>query len=61
MHSVLFLLGFVVGLGGALILLAAAVSAVGTSLAWLNSLIASERATVKDHRGRAPAARARHG
>jgi len=52
MRSVLFLGGLVVGIGGALFLLACLVSAVLTSLAWLNSMIVGQRAKVKEHQRR---------
>ena len=50
MRSLLFLVGLVVGIGGALIFLAAVASTVMTSVAWLNSVIVSQRAKAKEHR-----------
>ena len=52
MRSVLFLVGLVVGIGGALFLLGCLVSAVLTSFAWLNSVIVGQRAKVKEHQRR---------
>jgi hypothetical protein len=43
MHGVLFLLGFLVGAGGAAIFLAGLVSAAVSTLAWLRLSIASQR------------------
>ena len=52
MRSAMFLVGFVVGIGGALFLLGCLVSAVLTSFAWLNSVIVGQRAKVKEHQRR---------
>jgi len=52
MRSVLFLVGFVVGIGGALILFACVVTAVASSVAWVTGLIVSQRANVKEQERR---------
>ena len=52
MRTVLFLVGFVVGIGGALFLLGCLVSAVLTSFAGLISLIVGQREKVKEHQRR---------
>ena len=52
MRTVLFVVGLVVGIGGALFLLGCLVSAVLTSFAWLNSVIVGQRAKVKEQQRR---------
>ncbi|TMK98893.1 MAG: hypothetical protein E6G34_05130 [Actinobacteria bacterium] len=52
MRSVLFLVGFLVGIGGALIFLAAVASTVMTSVAWVNSVVVSQRTKAKEHHRR---------
>jgi hypothetical protein len=52
MRSVLFLVGFLVGIGGGLILLACVVSAVASSVAWVTGLIVSQRTKVKEQQRR---------
>ena len=52
MRTVLFLVGFVVGIGGALFLLGCLVSAVLTSVAGLISVIVGQREKVKEHQRR---------
>lgn len=48
----LFLVGFLVGIGGGLILLACVVSAVASSVAWVTGLIVSQRTKVKEQQRR---------
>ena len=48
MRSVLFLVGFGLGIGGALMLVACVVSSVVSSVAWVNSVVVSQRAKVKE-------------
>ena len=43
MLSMLFFLGVIVGIGGAVIAVAGVVFAIGTTVGWLNSLIAGAR------------------
>ncbi len=52
MRSVLFGVGFLVGIGGGLILFACVASAVVTSFAWVKALIVSQRAKVKEQQRR---------
>jgi len=52
MRSFLFLVGLLVGIGGGLILLACVVSAVVTSFTWVQALIVSQRAKVKEQQRR---------
>ena len=48
----LFLVGFLVGIGGGLVLLGAMVSAVVTSCTWVMTLIVGQREKVKEHQRR---------
>jgi len=48
MRSLLFVVGFLVGAGGALILLAGVLSALVTGFAWLRSAISEARASAEE-------------
>jgi hypothetical protein len=52
MRSVLFLVGFVVGIGGALILFACVATAAASSVAWVAGLIVGQRTKIKEQERR---------